>query len=353
MLLPPPPPPSDGQCIDISIAGGDKYSKGLCLLDIIVTRYLPFLLVPLIGYLTMTYVYPMISFHLKQYSKAENSVCLEQVVHLHSDEETDKMMVVKKLKLVFLECLLVANCYVYFVLMWLYISPSEFLSTIDNYIAYIFDKALVTMLLFGIVIAGFCFKERKISIISLISLSFSVNIVCLVCYVFPKMLVGFTYDLLHTLAVIFIIISLYPLIWYFYVLILLLKLHLKQAYLNLFSYNGLLYCLISVALMVLFCCMGVIASIDIMKILKSDSDYLELLCLLIHLLLICLVKPVNHCLYDHAIENAKLMMLHVFNYDNSWPEDNEEKISTYQSGNHDIGSKETDNHFQSNESIVV
>ena len=84
---------------------------------------------------------------------------------------------------------------------------------------------------------------------------------------------------------------------------------------------------ISVTFMLMFCCMGLIAFVDVMEILRSDSDYLELLCLLINLPLICLVKLVNHCLYDHAIENAKLMVLHVFNYDISWAEDDKEKIN--------------------------
>ena len=107
--------------------------------------------------------------------------------------------------------------------------------------------------------------------------------------------------------------------------------------------------------MVLFCCIGLIASIDIMEMLRSGSDYLELLCLLINLPLICLVKPVNRCLYDHAIENAKLMMLHVFNDDNSWVEDDKGKINiiNQSKGNRDIGIKETDDHFQTNESTVV
>ena len=332
-------PPGDGQYNDISSSGSDEYNKALCLLAVMVTCYLPFLLVPLIGYLALTYVYPMISFHLKQYLKTEDSIHLEQDAHLHSYEQMDKTIVVKKLKLLHLECLLVSNCYVHVVFMWLYISPGEsihyeskyFPSSVDDYIAYIFDKALsaiVTMLLFAIVIAGgFCFKEKKISLTLLTSLSISVNISCLVCYFLPKMLVAFSYDLLHTFTVAVIIISLYPLIWYFYVLIMLLKLHLKQAYLNLFSCKGLFNCLISVTFMLLFCCMGLIAFVDIMEILRSDSDYLELLCLLINLPLICLVKLVNHCLYDHAIENAKLMVLHVFNYDISWAEDDKEKIN--------------------------
>ena len=365
MLL---PPPSNGQYIDIS--SGDSYecNNALCLLDVILTRYLPFLLVPLFGYLTVTYVYPTISFHLELYLKTENSVYLEQY-RLHSDEQKDEMIVVKKLKLLHLECLLVANCYVYFVFMWLYIFPGEsiryiskdFPSTVGDYITYTFDEdfsAILAMLLSVIVIvAGFnCFKGRKISLTMLTALLISVNILCLVCYVLPKMLVGFSNDLLHTFTVVVIIVSLYPLIWHLYVLIILIKLHLKQAYFNLFSCKSSSYCLISVAFMLLFCCTGLIAAIDVMEILRSDSEYLELLCLLINLLLICLVKLVSHCLYDHAMENAKLMILHVFNYDNSWAEDDGEKISIYQStyeGSHDIGISETDDHFKSNKITVV
>ena len=214
-----PLPPGDGQYIDFNSEGSDEYNNVLCFLDVMITRYLPFLLVPLIGYLAMMYVYPMISFHLKQYLKTENSIYFEQDVHLCSDEQKDKMIVIKKLKLLHLECLLVTNCYVYFVFMWLYISPGEpipykskdFLSTIDDYIAYVFDKALsaiVVIFLFAIVIvAGFCFKGRKISLILLTSLSMSVNITCLVCYFLPKMLVTFSFDLLHTFTVAVIILS--------------------------------------------------------------------------------------------------------------------------------------------------
>ena len=364
MLL---PLPSNGQYIDISSGDSDEYNKALCLLDVIVTRYLPFLLVPLFVYLTVTYVYPTIFFHLEQYLKTENSVYLEQYVRLHSDEQKDEMIVVKKLKLFHLECLLVANCYVYFVFMWFYIFPGEsvryiskdFPSTVGDYIAYIFDEAysaILTMLLSAIVIVAVfnCFKGRKISLTMLTAVSISVNILCLVCFVLPKMLVGFTHDLLYTFTVVVIIVSLYLLIWHLYVLIILLKLHLKQAYFNLFSCKSLSHCLTSVAFMLLFCCTGLIVAIDVMEILRSDSEYFELLCLLINLLLICLVKLVSQCLYDHAIENAKLMVLHVFNYGDSWAEDDEAKISIYDyEGNHDIGINETDDHFRSNKIIVV
>ena len=344
-----------------------------------ITLYLPLVMVPLISYLTIVYIYPVIYYCLKRHlQNSDNSFYIRQNVKVDSDEQLKaKVMLARKWKELHLQGLLATNCYIYFVL-WLCIPPTQLihynnrgnslLITTDHYVSYLHE--ILSIIVLVIIIGAVFLRCRNFSFISLICMSITVNIVYVMCYSIPRMLVGFTYGPLQAtynccMAVV-VIISSYPLTWYCLGLFMFSKLALKQAYLNLFSCKGLLHFL-KVATMLLFYCICFITFAAIIEILGSDMNYqyLKILCLLASLLAICLFNPVHHYAYKYAIANAELMMLHVFNHDNYWMEDDGDRNNTVSytsadqgfinqsTSNYCTNLKEKDGYLQSNENTIV
>ena len=297
----------------------------------VVSQYVPFVTVPLLSYLFIVYVHPTLSLRLKQYLQSTD-------IYETTDEEQEaKMKVAKKWKIIQLECLLVTNYNIYLV-MWSYTFTSEppytdrtkeFKSTAVHYISYIHNTVSIAVMafLFTVVFSGLCFKWRKVSFISTLSISTAINIIYAVSYWFPKMLVGFTHDPIHAFMIIIIIISMYPLASYLYILAIFTKLALRQACITWHSCKGLLYFVTSVILLLLsFYCMGLFQAISMFVVPQSDDDlhYLKVAVMLIGLLEISLFKPMHHYAYKRAIVRSKMLMLHVFNV-KFWAEVDEEK----------------------------
>ena len=300
----------------------------------VITHYLPFLLAPFVSYLTVVYMYPMISFHLKQYlHQSDNS-------QDENDEDMAKMKVKKKLKILYLEALLITNWYVYFVIVWLCIFHAEvnpydnkgkgILSSIDYYIPYIHKIILIIIFLLTIVIGGVFFKWRKFSLTTAISVSITVNIIYVMCYLFPRILVEFINNPLHAMynhcMLIVIIVSSYPLIWYCLGLHLFFRLALQQVHLSLFSFKGLLNILLVVIIVHLFCC--ICMCFFMLGMMLRSEHGLKALCLFIDVSAVILFKYVHQCAYKHAISNAEIIISHAFNYDYSWMENDGEKSNT-------------------------
>ena len=307
----------------------------------LITHYIPFLLTPFISYLTLVYMYPSISFRLKQHlQQSENSWDA-----INDYEGIAKVKVGEKWKVLHLEALLATNWYVYFVITWLCIFPAEAshydnegkgtLSGIDYYIPYIHKilSLIMTIFLFTIVIGGAVLKWRRFSFTTAISLSITVNIIYIACYFFPRMLVAFINNPLQAtyncFMLIVIIISSYPLVWYCFGLNVLVKLALQKVHLTSFSFKSFLNFLLVVILIFSFCCICM-CFFMFGIILRSENghDYLKMMCLLIGLSAVSLFKSVHHCAYKHAIANAETMMSYAFNYDNSWMENVGEKSSS-------------------------
>ena len=314
----------------------------------IVTQYLPLLLVPLMSYLIIVYVHPTLSLHFKQHLYKTDSAAVyrtefQDVVKRDADEreeEEAKVKVAKKWKIFQLECLLIANYNIYLVLMWSYSftqlahsgheKTKDFQSIVDHYIPYIHStlSLAVMVFLFTIVFSGLCFKWRKFSFISALSISTSLNIIYMASYWLPKMLVSFACDPVHTFVVIIIMISVYPLVSYLYILAIFCKLALRQACFTRYpcTKKSLIYFLASVTLILSFYCVSVILSIDMFVIPQNDDGlgYLEIFVILVGLLEVCLFRIVHYYAYKHALVRSRMLMLHVFN-DMTWAEVHEEK----------------------------
>ena len=308
------------------------------LMGDIITHYLPFLLAPFVSYLTLVYIYPLISFRLKQH--------LQHVQSDYSrDANNEDMAIVKvdkKWKVLHLEALLTTNWYVYFIIIWLCIFSNDneskgTFSSIDYYIPYIHKiLSLITIIFFfTIVIGGAYFKWRKFSFTTAISLSITVNIIYMVCYFFPRMLVEFINNPLQATynccMFIVIIISSYPLIWYCFGLNVLFWLALQKIHFTLFSLKSLFNILLVVILIHSFCCICMcFFMFGIILGSEHAYDYLKVMCLLIGLSVISLFKSIHHCAYKHVMANAEMITSHehTFNYDNSWMENVGEESSS-------------------------
>ena len=300
------------QCICIDNDNKDKCTNmAMYLITVIITRYLPLIMPPFVSCLSIVYIYLVIYFQLRQHlRKGDNSFYMKQVITLDSDEQ--KVKVAEKWKVLHLQGLLATNCYIFCVL-WLCILPADMiyyndkdkdfnLANTDHYISYI-HKALSVILLI-IMIGGpeVFLRWRKLNSTPSISISIIVNIIYMVSYFVPKMLVEFIYDpseaTYNLCMTIVVILSAYPLTWYCLTLFIFSKLALKQAYLSMFSWRSLFHFL-TFAIMVSFYCICFIIFGAIIEILISDNDYqhLKVLCLLISLLVVCAFKPIHHCAY--------------------------------------------------------
>ena len=354
----------------------DKCTSDRYLVTAVITRYLPLVMVPFISYLSIVYIYPAMSFRLKRHLRNPEDYFHTEQDHITIDSNGQEVKrVARKWKALHLQVLIATNCYIYCVL-WLCFSPADlihynnsdkgFLASTDHYILYVHKAISVVVLI--IMIGGVFLKWT--SFISSISTSITLNIIYMVCYIFPNMLVGFIYDpseaMYNCCMTIVVILSSYPLTWYCLALFMFSKLALKQAFLNLFSWKSLFHFL-TFAIMVLSYCICFIIFGAIIEILRSDNNYqqLRILCLLISSLVVCAFKPIHHCAYKYAIANAELMTLHAFNHDDLM-EDNEEKNTTvsYPSAgqlhfidqatyDYDTKSEENCGYFQRNESMIV
>ena len=332
------------------------------VMGIAITEYLPFVMVPFISYLTIMYAHPMICFHLKKYlQKTDN--------YFNNIQDGDfnelKTKFSKKWKVLHLESLLQASCIIYFLLIYgrLGILSAHY-NNVDKgywYIPYIHGTLLIVVMIFlcAILISGMFFKCRKISFTTVISMSISVNIIYMVCYFFPEILVSFIYDPVQATYTIFIaiiiIVSSYPLMWYYFLLLLFSRMFfIKQAYFTSCSCK-IMYMASA------FCVLAIVFSPIIYLTNYSGYQYLLILHLMIALLVVFVHKYVDNYAYKHIIIN-ELAILYELSYNHSWAEDDEEEDNTisYTCANQNFvsqsnfnGIKEIDVHLESYESTIV
>ena len=342
--------------------------------EFILTQYLPLLMLPLISYLVITHVWPVISFHVKE---KVNSYFYIKQDESFDDEQQTKVEVAKRWKTIHLGCAYGANTLIYMIfyvqpvkLIHLLVDLDKGLHSVDQYILYLNTvlAVLVLTLLTVIVTAGLVFKYRKISFISTVSMSISINIIYMVCYSFPRMAVEFSHDPLLAvytcLMAMSIAVSLYPLLFYCSGMTLLSRMAMKHAYVALFPFK---YFFISaVFALSCFCFMFIIIIFGAIVVTESHSDYhyLRLSYFLMCLLAISLFKPIHHCAYKHAIANAKLMLT-VLDPNNPWMDDDEDSSNSisYSGANQDLVHqsngklyteiKGIDNNLQSDYSTIV
>ena len=325
--------------LDVDNESEDNQDNGMYLTDVILTQYLPLLMLPFIGYLIITYVRPVISFHLKQ--KADNYFHVElDVVDFDDDEQQAKVEVAKKWKMSHLHCMFGANNIIYVVF---FVRPVELFHILvdlskgvrHQYILYV--NAILPVLVFtlcnAMVTAPTAYKYvcRRISVISSLSILISVNIIYTVCYSIPRMVVAFVHDPVLATYMCFtaigIVMSLYPLSWFCSALGMLSVLAMKQVYAASLPFKQLFCFLISVIFALsCFCIMFVIviAGAVMVTMNYSDHQYLRVSYLLMGFLAICFFKPIHHRAYKHATENAKLA-LNAFDPDNPWMNDGDEE----------------------------
>ena len=304
----------------------------------VITYYLPFLLAPFVSYITVVYIYPMISSRLKQYlHKSDNS-------QDENNEDMAKTKVAKKWKILNLEALLITNWYLYFVIVWLCTFHAEvnpydnegkgILSSIDYYIPYIhkiISFFIIIIFLLTILIGGAFFKWRKFNFPVATSISITVNIICVMCYWFPRILVEFINNPLQAMynccMLIVIIVSSYPLIWYYCLgLYVFFRMALQQVHLSIFSFKGSLNILLIVVVVHLLCC--ICMCLFMLGMMLRSEHGLKKLCLFIDVSAVILFKYVHQSAYKHAISNAEMIISHAFNYDYLWMENDGEKSST-------------------------
>ena len=341
----------------------DGYDYGM---GVAINEYLSFVMVPFISYLTIMYAHPMICFHLKKYL---------QKIDNYSNNIQDggfnelKTKFSKQWKVLHLEFLFQASCIIYFLLIYRrldipsahYNNADKGFSFVDQYIPYIHGTLLIVVMisLCAILISGMFFKCRKISFTTVISMSISVNIIYVVCYFFPEILVSYMYDPIQATYTIFIaiiiIVSSYPLMWYYFLLLLFSRVFLiKQAY--------FISCLCKIMYMAsAFCILAIVFSPIIYLTSYGGYQYLLILHLMVALLVVCVYKHIDNCAYKHIIVN-ELAILYELKYDHSWAEDDEEEDNAipYTGVNQDFvsqsnfnGIKEIDVHLECYESTIV
>lgn len=355
--------------------------------DVIITQYLPLLMLPIISYMIIVYVRPVISFHLKQ--KADDYFYMPQVdVNIDDDdgEQKAKVEVAKKWKLTHLHCVLGVNHLIYIIF---FVRPLELFPLLFEILlldkgVHSIDECIVDInaILPGLVVTVLSFTvlaahsvkciHRRISLISIGSVYISVNIIYMVCYSFPRMVVEFAHNPLLATYMCFtaigIVISMYPLGWYCAGLLMLSRLTMKQAYVASFPFKSLFYFLISTVLVVIYLClMFVVVLFGAIVVTDdySDNQYLRISYLLMGFLAISLFKPIHHRAYRHAIVNPTLA-LNAFDPKSPWMnEEGEERNNgdSYMGANQDIVNWSIDNHYaelkemkddmQSDESTIV
>ena len=146
--------------------------------------------------------------------------------------------------------------------------------TIDRYVTTL--SYFVSMFITAVMFKPLISRCRRLNVISIISMTISLNMVYIVLYFFPTILVTFTYGPLQAkyncLMNVAIIASSYPICWFVAASLLFSKLALKQTYFTLFSFTSLTYFLIFIVLGLLsFCFVTIIIITPIVIILESDE----------------------------------------------------------------------------------
>ena len=313
----------------------EDYTYAHYVMILMITQYIIFSITPFIIYPTIACIYPRVSSHLRQYFQKMDNTIMQDVNHYCNEEET-KVKFVKHWKMGYLSCLFGANHITMACLIRRLIIPAPDVcdKAVDCYISNI--NAALSYLLMVIMVAmmfRLLLGYRRPSYISFISMFISLNIAYIAFYFFPSMLVTLMYDPLQavytSVIMIVIIISSYPIYWFFVVSLEFSNLVLKQAYFTLFSFTSLIYFLIYFHIFIVLTFIFILCYFHILVsgLLIPDvtrygshkfSGYQNLVILwfIVALFAICMFKPVHHFAYKYATANAKLMASSVFPRDN-------------------------------------
>ena len=172
----------------------DKYNN--YVIAKIIVHYIVFSMTPFIIYLTIVYIHPKVSSHLKrQYlQKTDN------VNHDTGEQEAAKLKFVKNWKIFCLRCLCSANllmisCMLLHLTVMLDFPAASDLEvydqTIDRYVTTL--SYFVSMFITAVMFKPLISRCRRLNVISIISMTISLNMVYIVLYFFPTILVTFTY----------------------------------------------------------------------------------------------------------------------------------------------------------------
>ena len=296
--------------------GDAKYEIIVCMIKAL--TYLPLTLMPFISCLTIIYICPWISWHLNQYSEVNEKDEFFQIKQLpQADMQLMQTKIAKNWKTLHLICLFLTSFVVNMILIELHIySATKFIEygneilhedeflfgpTGYHYLPYL--HATLSYLLIGTLLtlaigySIFSICKRKKSIF--ITTSISVNIIYILCYFFPSMLLAFIHDPLLTIFTFFMAIFgiafIYALIWSFGLNILTNTVRKLIPYTWL-PFKGLIYSII--ALTVAYSIIFLLVLINGVIELGSFSDFQALqndmiLPLLVGLLSLFILKPAH------------------------------------------------------------
>ena len=200
---------------------------------IVALTYLPSVLLPVISFLTIFYIYPTICCNIKEYLKIDGNNRLshiKQLPYTYNSDQLTQTKIIKKWKRYQLGCAFLTSCAVTVGLIILHFaSASEFINygndilhdeeyIIFGLITYPHIHATLSCFLIATtIIVAIVFSTCKWNIVSLTATSFSVNIIYIVSYFFPTMLLAFIHDPLLTIFTCFMIIAVigfaYTLLW--------------------------------------------------------------------------------------------------------------------------------------------
>ena len=312
----------------------EDYAYAHYVMILMITQYIIFSITPFIIYPTIACIYPRVSSHLRQYFQEIDNTIMQDVNHYCNEEET-KVKFVKHWKMSYLLCLFGANLITMACLIGRLIIPAPDVcdKAVDCYISNI-NAALSSLLMVIMVAMVFrlLLRYRRPSFISIISMLISLNIVYIAFYFFPSMLVTLMYDPLQavytSVIMTVIIISSYPIFWFFVVSLLFSKLVLKQAYFTLFSFTSfsftsLIYFLRYFHIFIVCTFTNCYTLFVISLLIPRYGSHkfhgyhnLVILWFIVALFAICMFKPVHHFAYKYATAKAKLMASSVFPRDN-------------------------------------
>ena len=306
----------------------ENYKRILGIMDALAN--LPFIMMPLISYLVVIYIYPMISFHLKQYLQTPSNFFHVKLFENPDDVDEQKAKLLQEKtaqtwKRFHLICLFLTSFILTMILVALHIaSASAFIDygnevlldkhkgfplSSDHYISYIHAVMSYSMVIIVFVVA-IAFSICAWNLNSLISVSISVNVIYTICYFFPAILLAFIHDPLQIVYTCFMaavfIMFIYTLIWCFG-LALLSRLLLKQDHFTCFSLKTLIHFMLLLTIVLLIHMFFVM--IINMVALENFSDFKELksimLSLLIGLLSVSVLKPARNHAYKLINNNVK------------------------------------------------
>ena len=345
--------------------------------------YLPFALMPLISYMVIIYIYPILSFHISQYSNSlRNNQTMNKFFHIKLfvnlddvDEEKAKPIqakITKKSKRYNLISLFLTSLIMTMILVMLHItSAAEFIDygndvlldegfplTNDHYLPYIHAVISYTIIII-MLLTAIIFSICKWNLNSLLSTSISVNVIYTMCYFFPTILLAFIHDPLQItytcfMVIFFIVPFIYAFIWCIG-LALLSRVLLKHDHFTLFSLKTLIYfVLLLTAVLAIYHFFNMIVNIVALGSFSDFQDFQSIIFfLLFGLLSFSILKPARNYVYKYVTAKTESVVHNEVNMDVEI-DDEKNNISTISNNCADqTEAKENDGQLHNDEDTIV